>query len=74
MSAIITTNSRVKVRMNGNDRELHIVDSQYTNPQDGMISSESPIAQALIGAHAGKSVVALLPQGRRLDVEILEVR
>jgi transcription elongation factor GreA len=40
---------------------------------DGMVSAASPMGQALMGARAGETVTAELPNGRTVEVRVLSV-
>lgn len=72
MSAQIETGSMVTVRMNGEQKQLTIVEPHNTNPKIGHISWSSPLASAIIGSTVGSSVTAALPSGDTL-IDVLEV-
>ncbi len=64
--------SKVKVRVNGKEKDFEIVGSNEADPLTGKISNESPIGQALLGAHAGDQVNVKTPTGATV-YEVLEI-
>lgn len=61
----------VTIRMNGRTREIGIVGDDESQPQADLLSFQSPLARALIGAEPGD----MLPFGGRDDaIEVLAVR
>lgn len=56
----------------GKEEEYTIVGSAEADPFEGKISNDSPIAQALIGAHLGNQVNIVTPDGG-MTVEIVKV-
>ena len=69
----ISTGSQVTVRINGSQKLFQIVEPHETNPAEGCISYDSPIANALIGKAQGTEAVAVLPNGNQIGIEILEI-
>lgn len=59
--------SRVKVRdkVNGFEAEYKIVGATEADPLDGLISNESPVGAALIGARLDDEVTFAVPDGMR---------
>ena len=55
--------SLVKVRINQKTKIFRIVGSVESNPAEGMISCNSPIAKALIGLKKGEEAEVLAPSG-----------
>ncbi len=51
----------------------HLVGSKETNPRDGKISHESPIGKALLGHKVGDLVEVDLPDGGKIQFEILTI-
>jgi len=51
----------------------HLVGSKETNPRDGKISHESPIGKALLGHKVGDLVEVDLPDGDKIQFEILTI-
>lgn len=51
---------------------LTITNRYLSNPSDGLISNEAPLARALMGREIGDEVVVKLPSGER-TLEILDV-
>lgn len=64
--------STVKIRVNGKEKTFEIVGSNEADPMSGKISNESPIGQALLGAHAGDEVNVKTPTGTTV-YEVLEI-
>lgn len=61
-----------KVNINGNMRELWVVHPAQADSQNGRISIDSPIAQALEGNRAGDKLEIETPAGKQI-IQILEV-
>ena len=56
----------------GASQSFKIVSPNEASPKDGLISSTSPVAQALIGARVGDEVEIQIPAGvRRLRVDAI---
>jgi transcription elongation factor GreA len=56
----------------GGTQTFKIVSPNEASPKDGLISSVSPVAQALIGSRAGDEVEIAIPAGvRRLRVDAI---
>jgi len=54
----------------GDTQTFKIVSPNEANPKEGLISSASPVAQALIGARPGDEVEIAIPAGvRRLRID-----
>jgi transcription elongation factor GreA len=54
----------------GSSQTFRIVPPNEANPKEGLISSSSPVAQALIGSRVGDEVEIAIPAGvRRLRVD-----
>ncbi|HCU57989.1 MAG TPA: transcription elongation factor GreA, partial [Anaerolineaceae bacterium] len=51
----------------------HLVGRNEANPREGRISHASPIGQALLGHRVGETVVAQLPNGNTVKLEILKI-
>lgn len=62
------------VDMNGNKRSMTIVSPIQADPTRGLISSESPIGEALLGKSVGETIDIETPAGLRtfavLDIKI----
>ena len=57
--------STVVIRENGTPKETYtIVGSAEANPQEGLISYESPLGRALIGRRADESIDVQVPEGK----------
>lgn len=65
--------SKVKVLdQNGELAKYWIVGSAEAHPQDGKISNESPVGQALLGKRVGDEVTVVVPAGV-LKLKIVEI-
>lgn len=53
--------------------EYTIVGSTEADPSRDRISDESPVGRALLGAHVGDTVEALVPSGAKLQFKILAI-
>lgn len=53
--------------------EYKIVGSTESDPKQGLISNESPVGQALIGAEVGQTVTVETPSGN-LELKVLNIR
>lgn len=68
----VSVGDRVLVICNGEKTTYEIVGSTESDPAKGKISSESPIAQALIGRKKGDKVTVPIPDGE-MECEILDI-
>ncbi len=66
----IAFGSRIRIAVDGSERELRIVGDDEADPAAGLIAFSAPLARALIGAGEGETVS--LP-GRPDAVEVLEI-
>jgi transcription elongation GreA/GreB family factor len=62
--------SRVRVRIDGAERELQIVGDDEADPAAGLVAFSAPLARALTGAMEGETVT--LP-GRSDPIEVVEL-
>ncbi len=72
---VVSVGNKVTVMEEGYDDEesYHIVGAPEADPSQGLISNESPIGRALLGAKKGQTVVALTPGGEiRLRIVAIE--
>ena len=70
-ASVVTFGSRVAVRdeTSGREATYTIVGPTEANASSGALSSSSPVARALLGAHPGDTVTVVAPKGsRRLTV------
>lgn len=70
----VVIGSKVRVRIEEDHHHFTIVSSAESDPNSGLISDESPLGQALIGAKVGESVVVELPDGERIEYTVEEVQ
>lgn len=71
---IITMNSLVKIKYDGDDEieDIVIVSKIESDPIDGKLSIESPIGQALMGKTIGDEVEVFTPDGT-FHIEVINV-
>lgn len=60
---IVALGSKVHVEVEDGEQHYVIVGSTEANPDEGKISDQSPIGQALIGKKAGEEVTVDVPSG-----------
>lgn len=70
----VTLGKRVRIKElpDGDEEEYAIVGSAESDPFEGKISNDSPMAQSLLGRSVGEKVTVNTPGGD-MEVEILEV-
>jgi len=59
----IDMGSKVKVLVNGKEKEYEIVSFNEADPLGGKISNESPLGMAFLGKKKGDEVIAETPRG-----------
>jgi len=72
MNQTITIGSKTAVELNGKLKCFEIVTS-HSNPSEGRISFQSPLAKALLGHRVGEKVKIKLPTDATLEAEVIEV-
>ncbi len=72
-SKTIGLGSKIKVKVNGKEREYELVGGQEADPLSGKISNESPLGGAFMGKKKGDKVEATVPAGVQ-EYTILEVK
>lgn len=70
---IVNVGSTVKALCAGKEFTYTIVGSNEANPTKGLISNESPIGQAFLGAKKGDKVTVKIPSGE-MDCEVLDIK
>lgn len=70
---VISIGKRVRLLINGIEREYSIVSTIETDPKNGKVSNESPLGEAINGLRPGDSVKFRTESDREVSVEILEV-
>lgn len=70
---IVELGSLVVLEVNGQEQTFRIVGSAEANPSERLISNESPVGQALIGAKKGDIVIVKTPIIVS-EYKILEIR
>lgn len=74
MSQEVTIGSKIKVKLNGEIKELEIVGSADVNVFNGKISYLSPIGEALLGRKVGEVFKIKLPSGKVVEGKVVEVK
>ncbi len=72
---LVSAGSRVEVRNIGTEviTEYQILGKTQANPEEGIISDQSPVGKALLGHRAGEAVTIDTPNGKRINLEILSI-
>lgn len=68
----VRVGSKVKIKKGKKESEYTIVGSQESDPAEGLVSNESPIGQALLGARVGQEVEVKTPKGSK-KYEIVKI-
>ena len=74
-TTVVSLGTRVKVLDVEFDEEMEytIVGSTEADPSKDRISDESPVGKALLGAHVGDTVEAIVPSGAALQFKVLSI-
>jgi len=72
-SDVIAIGKRVRMLINGMEKEYSIVSTIKTDPKNGKVSNESPLGEAITGLRPGDKVEFKTESDRVVMVEILEV-
>lgn len=70
---IVGVGSKVLVKINGGERSFEIVGAAESNPEQGLISCNSPIAKSLLGLKKGEEVEIKVPNGV-IKYKVLEIK
>jgi len=62
-SDTVRVGSTIKVKVNGKEKEYHIVGAHEADPLSGKISNESPLGEAFLGKSKGDKVQVDVPSG-----------
>jgi transcription elongation factor GreA len=73
VSGKVTIGSKVVVHIEGDQQEFMLVGSAESDPSKGMISTESPLGKALLGAKEGETVKVAIPDGGFVEYTIIGV-
>lgn len=71
-SGKVGVGSKIKVKMNGAERDFEIVGVAESDLRIGKISNSSPVGKALIGHAKGDTVTAEGPTGKKIKIEIID--
>jgi len=69
----VRVGSKVTVKKGGETRIFSIVGSNESKPNEGLISNESPIGQALIGKKEGEKTTVVTPTGITVEYAIISI-
>jgi transcription elongation GreA/GreB family factor len=69
----VVVGDKVLVILNGEAKELEIVDVAESNPKLGRISWLTPLAQALLGKTFPEKVKVKLPSGELMDCQLVRI-
>ena len=61
--SLVEVGCKVKVKLQGKEKEFHIVSHFESDPTQSKISDQSPLGQALVGKKVGEEVVFNAPLG-----------
>ncbi len=70
---VVNVGCRVRCKAGGKEKEYHIVGARESDPTSGKISNESPLGIALLGRKKGERFENVMPNGNKLDYEILDI-
>ncbi len=68
----VSIGCKIKVEVNGKEKDFHVVGSTEADPFQGRVSNESPIGLALIGLKVGETAEVKAPSGP-IAYKILEI-
>ncbi|PIZ96398.1 MAG: transcription elongation factor GreA [Candidatus Magasanikbacteria bacterium CG_4_10_14_0_2_um_filter_33_14] len=71
--AFVSLGSKIIVKVDGKEKHYEILGSSESNPETGIISHSSPIAQLLLDKEVGDKVILKL-KDREVEYEILEIK
>ena len=71
-SDVVALGKKVKLIINGMEKEYSIVSTIETDPKNGKVSNESPLARGIMGARVGDECTVESPNGS-YRVEIIEI-
>ena len=67
-------NSTVRILWNGSGERVYTIPrSDEADPEQNLISDESPLGRSLIGASAGETRTYTTPIGNTFSVKVLEI-
>lgn len=69
----VLTGNTVVVEINGKQKEYQILGAAETDPSSGIISKDSPLAQALMGKRTGDTA-RLERNGKKIEYKIIEIK
>lgn len=69
----VAMGDKVKVFVDGEESEFSLVGSAESDPSQGLISIESPLGKALLGAKINDTVHVAIPDGGTVDYTIVSI-
>ena len=69
----VSVGSTVDLKTNGREVVYTIVGSNEADPGKGLISNESPLGRAFLGAKVGEKVQVKVPKGE-MECEVVEIK
>ena len=73
VSDVVALGKKVKLLINGMEKEYKIVSTIETDPKNGKVSNESPLGENIVGHRPGDVVVFRTESDKEVTVEILAV-
>lgn len=73
MPSTATIGNKIKIKFDGQIRELQIVGSADVDPSNGKISYLSPIGEAVLGRKVGEQFEINLPNGKKISCQIIKI-
>lgn len=73
MSMTQPTSLRIRVKEGDELKDYLIVHPDIADPLHGLLSWDSPLAQALQHRYAGETITTTLPSGREVSMTILHI-
>lgn len=72
-SGKVSMGDKVKVTVDGDEMEFALVGSAESDPAKGLVSIESPLGRALLGAKPKDTVKVAIPDGGTVDYTIVTI-
>lgn len=69
----VSIGHRVKISSNGKEKEYLILGSSETNPDQGIISHNSPLGRQLLGKRVGDEIILDL-NGQQKTIKVIEIK
>ena len=69
----VSMGDKVEVEIDGDKMNFSLVGSAESDPSEGLISIESPLGKALLGAKVSDTVHVAIPDGGTVDYKIIAI-